>query len=142
MRFGVFGIIAVAFLALEMVVMYLIAGEIGTGRTVLWLLADMIAGMMVIRHAGAGFLPALQAALHGGHAPFAVVWATGRRFLAGALLILPGFVSDLVALPLLLWPAPRLPAAPRPRGPGPDDVIEGEFRREDPAPPDERLPGS
>jgi UPF0716 protein FxsA len=93
------------------------------------MLAAMVAGVAVIRRAGAGFAPSLLAALQGGHAPFAVVWATGRRFLAGVLLIVPGVISDVLALLLLLWPAPRIPPA---RGaPARDDVIEGEFRRED-----------
>lgn len=129
MRLGFFGIIAMAFLALEMVWMYLLAQEIGVGGILLWMLAAMVAGVAVIRRAGAGFAPGLLAALQGGHAPFAVVWATGRRFLAGALLIVPGVISDVLALLLLLWPGPKLP----PPGPGNRDegVIEGEYRREE-----------
>jgi UPF0716 protein FxsA len=127
MRLGFAGIIAVAFLALEMVGMYLIAGKIGWPSTLLWLIASFFGGSWVIRRAGAGFLPALSASINRGHAPFAILWATGRRFMAGALLILPGAISDVIALGLLLWPGPRLPPA-RPRD---DGVIEGEFRREE-----------
>ena len=129
MRLGFVGIIAVAFLALEMVGMYLIAQEIGWMRTVLWLLAAFVSGVWVIRHAGAGFLPNLATSLNKGHAPFGVLWVTGRRFLAGVLLILPGAISDLIALVLLLWPGPKLP--PAQGTPRDDGVIEGEFRRED-----------
>lgn len=129
MRLGFAGIIAVAFLALEMVGMYLITREIGLLRTVLWLCAAFLAGVWVIRRTGAGFLPDLAASLNRGHAPFAVLWATGRRFLAGALLILPGAISDLIALILLLWPAPSLPQAPH--SARDEGIIEGEFRRED-----------
>ena len=129
MRLGFVGIIAVAFLALEMVGMYRIAQSIGAAPTGLWLIAAVIAGVWVIRRAGAGFLPGLATSLERGHAPFGVIWTTGKRFLAGVLLILPGAIGDLVALVLLLWPAPRIPPA---RGaPARDDVIEGEFRRED-----------
>lgn len=129
MRLGFVGIIAVAFLALEMVGIYRIAQSIGGVPTVLWLIVAMVAGVWVIRRAGAGFLPGLATSLDKGHAPFGIIWTTGRRFLAGALLILPGAIGDLVALVLLLWPAPRIPPA---RGaPARDDVIEGEFRRED-----------
>lgn len=129
MRLGFLGIIAVAFLGLEMVGMYLIAQEIGLARTVLWLFASFVAGSWVIRRAGAGFLPDLAATLERGHAPFGVIWATGRRFLAGVLLIFPGAISDLIALMLLIWPSPELPPArPTTRD---DGVIEGEYRREE-----------
>lgn len=132
MRVGGLGIIAVAFLALEMVGMYLIGQRIGGLETALWLILDVVLGIWVIRHAGAAFLPGLMHGLGQGHPPFAMLWATGRRFLAGVLLILPGALSDLIALVLLLWPSPPAPpAGRRPPGRGPDDVIEGEFRRED-----------
>jgi UPF0716 protein FxsA len=129
MRLGFVGIIAVAFLALEMVGIYLIGQEMGLMRTALWLLAAFVSGIWVIRHAGAGFLPNLSASLNQGHAPFGVLWVTGRRFLAGVLLILPGALSDLIALILLIWPSPKPP--PPQQSPGDDGVIEGEFRRED-----------
>lgn len=129
MRLGFFGIIAVAFLGLEMVGMYLIAQEIGLARTLLWLFASFVAGVWVIRRAGAGFLPDMAASLERGHAPFGVLWITGRRFLAGALLIFPGAISDLIALLLLIWPGPKPPPA---RSAARDDgVIEGEYRREE-----------
>jgi UPF0716 protein FxsA len=129
MRLGFFGIIAVAFLALEMVGMYLIAQEIGVMRTVLWLLTAFVSGIWVIRHAGAGFLPNLALSLNEGYAPFGVLWVTGRRFLAGALLIFPGAISDLIALVLLIWPTPPMP--PARQAARDDGVIEGEFRREE-----------
>ena len=129
MRLGGVGIIAEAFLALEMVGMYLIAQEIGLMRTVLWLLAAFASGVWVIRHAWAGFLPNLATSLNEGKAPFSVLWATGRRVLAGALLILPGALSDMIALVLLMWPAPKLP--PAQKATNEDGVIEGEYRRED-----------
>ena len=131
------GIIAVAILALEIVGIYQIGQRIGVGWTLVWLVAAVIAGGAVIRRAGAGFLPGLLAAVNQGRAPFALVWATGRYFLAGVLLILPGAASDLLALLLLLWPGPK-PGFTQPgrsraqSGPmGDDGVIEGEYRRMD-----------
>lgn len=129
MRLGFMGIIAVAFLALEMVGMYLLAREIGAFNTLLWLLAAFVVGVWVIRRAGTGLQGSLQAALERGHTPFGILWMTGRRFLAGALLVFPGIVSDLMALVLLLWPGAKAPPARRTAGD--EGVIEGEFRRED-----------
>jgi UPF0716 protein FxsA len=149
MRLGFVGIIAVAFLALEIVGIALVAGEIGALRTFLWLLAAALAGGWLIRTAGAGFMPELMQATASGQDPFSVMWTAGRRFLAGMLLIFPGFITDVLALLLLLTAGlPRtagpVPAgrngsgtgytvhdSPHQRGRSDDDVIEGEFRRED-----------
>jgi UPF0716 protein FxsA len=136
MRLGFAGIIAVAIPALEIVGIYLVGSRIGLGWTLLWLLAAMIAGGMVIRQEQALFMPRLQQAMAQGQAPFGLIWASGRRFLAGVLLIIPGPFSDFVALLLLLWPGPKLPPVdtvrPERASPGSGgDVIEGDFRRED-----------
>jgi UPF0716 protein FxsA len=154
MRFGFVGIIAVAFLALEIVGIALVAGEIGGLATLLWLLGAALAGGWLIRGAGAGFMTELVQATSHGRDPFSVMWKAGRRFLAGLLLIFPGPLTDVLGLMLLLTtglpPRPARPAA-YPPGPGPQpqdghaytgrgqrpegrrhgEVIEGEFRRED-----------
>ena len=125
MRFGFAGIIAVGFLALEMVGIFLIGQEIGVWRTLLWLLTSAVVGMAVISREGSAFMPRLAEVLHQGGSPFPLLWHSGRRLVAGLLLIFPGLVSDLVAILLLLWPSP--PGPPRRE----DGAIEGEFRRED-----------
>ncbi len=141
MRFGFTGIIAVAIPALEIVGIYLVGSRIGLGWTLIWLLAAVFAGAAVIRQEQASFMPRLQQALAQGQAPFGLLWASGRRFLAGVLLIVPGPLSDAIALLLLLWPRPAMkPVAPdRETSAQPQantrraegDVIEGEYRRED-----------
>jgi UPF0716 protein FxsA len=141
MRLGFAGIIAVAIPALEIVGIYLVGSRIGLAWTLLWLLAAMIVGGAVIKQEQASFMPRLQQAMAQGQAPFALLWASGRRFLAGVLLIVPGPFSDVVALLLLLWPRPKLAPMPADRGEptrarstpagSQGDVIEGDFRRED-----------
>ncbi len=148
MRFGFAGIIAVAIPALEIVGIYLVGSRIGLGWTLIWLVAAVIGGGMVINQERASFMPRLQQAMAQGHPPFGLLWASGRRFLAGVLLIVPGPFSDSIALILLLWPRPKLAplgaSAPdqtesgRPQGPSRaksgeagGEVIEGEYRRED-----------
>lgn len=127
------GIIAGAFLALEMVGIYLVGQQFGLWRTLLWLLTSFILGVAVLSREGSAFMPRLTAAMQQGHAPFATLWHTGRRLLAGLLLMFPGLISDLIAVVLLLWPTPPVPpvSAQRQAGVGEDGVIEGEFRRED-----------
>ncbi len=129
MKWRGFGIIAVVFLALEGLTTALVARELGAFHTLLWLLAAFVAGVRTIRHAGSGLRSGLRAAAQGGHAPLGVLWQGGRRFLAGALLIFPGVLSDLMALLLMLWPGPGTPPPATPPRDG--GVIEGEFRRED-----------
>lgn len=147
MRLGIAGIIAVAGLllipALEIAGIYQIGSRVGLGWTLLWLLAAMLAGAAVIRQEQALFMPRLQQAMAQGQTPFALLWASGRRFLAGVLLIIPGPFSDLLALLLLLWPRPKLarvaPVGPVSRQSGSHaegdviegEVIEGDYRRED-----------
>ena len=139
MRLGFAGIIAVAIPALEIVGIYQIGSSIGLGWTLFWLLAAMLAGGAVIRQEQALFMPRLQQALQQGQPPFRLLWASGRRFLAGVLLIIPGPFSDFIAVLLLLWPSPKLDMPQRMDAEQPQttsrgsnrDVIEGEFRRED-----------
>lgn len=149
MRLGFVGIIAVAFLALEIVGIALVAGEIGGLRTFLWLLGAALAGGWLIRSAGAGFMPEMMHATASGQDPFSVMWRVGRRFLAGMLLLFPGPLTDVLGLLMLLTAGLPRSAGPMPaglggsgpgytaqgptrsRGRADDDVIEGEFRRED-----------
>lgn len=139
MRMQLFGgaawlaaIIAIALPALEMLGIYLVALQIGWAWTFFWLIADIWLGLSLIRSQH-GDLPArLKQALARGENPLGEIWASGRRILAGVLLLLPGPGSDVVALLLLIWPTRRaaLPIQP-PRRPEEPSVIEGEFRRED-----------
>lgn len=126
-------IIAVAIPALEMVGIYQIAQRIGWGWTIVWLLAAIWAGVALIRAQHSDLPARLNQALARGEAPFGEIWASGRRVLAGILLILPGAGSDLLALLLLLWPTARAPSPipPATAARGGSEVIEGEFRRED-----------
>ena len=126
-------IIAVAIPALEMVGIYQIAQRIGWVWTLLWLIAALWAGVTLIRAQHSDLPARLSQALARGENPFGAIWASGRRLLAGILLILPGAGSDLLALLLLLWPTARAPAPvpPPTAARGATEVIEGEFRRED-----------
>lgn len=146
MKLGFLAIIAVAFLGLEIVAIALMTATIGGLATLAWLLADLFIGGWLIRRTWAGVVPELTLAMQRGQDPVATVWRSGRRFLAGLLLIFPGFVTDAVALILLLGaglPRARAADAPGPATPGGapgagmrpgaarGEVIEGEYRRED-----------
>jgi UPF0716 family protein affecting phage T7 exclusion len=88
MRLGFAGIIAVAIPALEIVGSTWLAVASGLWPTLL-AAGAVIAGAYVIRQERASFMPRLQQILAQGHPPFGLLWASGRRFLAGVLLICP-----------------------------------------------------
>jgi len=116
-----------------MVGIYQIAQNLGWGWTLLWLLTAAWVGVALIRAQHSDLPARLSQALARGETPFGEIWASGRRVLAGVLLILPGMGSDLLAILLLLWPTARTPddTPPGTDPRGEKEAIEGEFRRED-----------
>ena len=59
-----------------------------------------------------------------------MVFDSGRRMLAAVLLLLPGMVSDLFAVFLLLVPNRAMPLAAATAAPSPmPKTVDGEFRR-------------
>ena len=70
-----------------------------------------------------------------GGTPSRAIFGSAKNLLAGILLILPGVISDALAVILLLLPGAAHDGHRgddrRARRAANDDVIEGEFRRED-----------
>lgn len=133
---GFVPIIALGLPVLELVGIYWVWQGLGAW-TLAWLAGAALAGGMLIARERAYFAPRMAQSLFNGSAPLSVLLGSGLRFLAGVLLILPGALSDTVALVLLLFslgrgtPAPGSGQPPPYVRPGPDDVIEGEYRRMD-----------
>lgn len=90
-----------------------------------WVFAAIAAGWVLIWQERALFIPRLFGALQTRAAVPQILFQTGRRFIAAVLLIIPGVLTDIAALALLLWPTRE--TAPRAAN---DDIIEGTFRRE------------
>jgi UPF0716 protein FxsA len=103
-----------------------------------WVLAMVMLGGTMILGAGRNSLQRLSQASAGGTLPQQLLLADFAMILSGLLLAIPGLLSDLLAVLILITPLRRLAAAlltPRarastfyagPRG-GRGDVIEGEF---------------
>ncbi len=108
----------IALLALplaELAVFIAVASHIGFAWALLLILAGMLAGGLVLRHAGGGHIARVRGALdHGSFTALQADGSGGAILLAGILLLIPGFITDIVALWLLIGavfgdnrPAPR-----------------------------------
>jgi UPF0716 protein FxsA len=130
----------------EIAVFVLVGGRIGALATVALVVLAAVAGVALLRSAGADAAARIRASMAQEQDPSAQIVRMAMRFIAGMLLVIPGFLTDIVALVLL---APmvqdaafaalrhrarvsglvfdvRDPAA-QPRAPA-DRVIEGEYR--------------
>jgi UPF0716 protein FxsA len=129
MRFGWIVLLLLSFPVLEAIGIFWVAHAIGSWVLLLLLLAA-IAGIMLIRIERAVWGPRLLFSLQSGAHPLASLFASGRILLAGGLLVFPGFISDAIALVLLLIPGTWAGRKADPMRPANDDVLEGEFKRE------------
>ena len=102
-----------------------------------WLIGSFAIGSLLLRNERIAFRAKTLAALHGEQSLLRGLLDSGRKVLAGLLLMLPGIVSDLIALVLLALPLnvgrsfePQPAGTPRSTLRGSEfDAIEGEHRR-------------
>ncbi len=148
MRFGWIVLLLLSFPVLEAIGIFWVASAIG-GWVLLWLLLAAVAGVMLIRVERVAWGARLLFSVQSGVNPLAAMFASGRILLAGGLLVFPGFISDALALGLLLAPGTWNRRKPDPLRPANDKAdahpregggnvtpktINGEFKRE----PDDR----
>lgn len=126
MRLPLMFIILLAFPVLEIYVLVKLAAVYGWWLA-LYLLCAAGAGMMLIKEERLTVFGRLINSVQHGQHPMLALLASARKVLAGLLLIFPGVISDVLAVLLLLVPLP----SGRWQAPANDDVIEGQWRRED-----------
>jgi UPF0716 protein FxsA len=97
-------VIVLALPAAEIVVLVLVGEAVGVAATLALLLVAALSGVLVIRHRGAAAWRRLREAASRGELPVAAAFDGICIFLAGLLLIVPGFITDGVALLLLVPP--------------------------------------
>lgn len=101
----------------------------------IWLSISLVSGLLLLRNERTAFRGHVLAALHGEQSLLRGVVDSGRKVLAGLFLLLPGVVSDLIAVALLMLPINTGSSfEPQPAGAGRTsygrrDSLEGEFRR-------------
>jgi UPF0716 protein FxsA len=92
----------------ELIVIIKVADAIGVLLTLVLLLAGWPLGMWAIRAEGRGVLRRMAAAVNEGRVPGREVLDGALVLLGGTLLMIPGFITDVIGLLLLLPPA-RIP---------------------------------
>jgi UPF0716 protein FxsA len=103
-----------------------------------WLGGSFVAGALLLNNERSEFRMKTVAALHGEQPVLRGLLDSGRRVLAGLLLMLPGIASDIVALVLLALPlnvgrsyGPLAVGAGRSPRRRKFDGIDGDYRRID-----------
>ena len=104
-------LVALALLALpfvEIAGFVVIGGRIGVLATLAWVVLAAMLGVAMIRRQGLDALRRARAALGRGESPTAELAEGALVALAGVLLLIPGFVTDAVGLPLAVPAVRRL----------------------------------
>ena len=97
-------VLLIAVLAAEIAFMVNVADAIGILPTVLLLIGIGVLGAMLIRRQGLATLTRMHAALQAGKLPVADLFDGACILIAGLMMALPGFLSDIVGCLLLLPP--------------------------------------
>jgi UPF0716 protein FxsA len=125
MRLLILLAILLAFPVLELVLMFQLAERFGWGLLA-YLVFAAVCGWLLIQDERWVAFGRMAETLREGEHPIRALLTSAKKIIAGILLIVPGVLTDVLALLILLIPAPRS------RRPQQDDgVIEGEWRRED-----------
>jgi UPF0716 protein FxsA len=100
----------------------------------LWLSTSFVAGLLLLRNERIEFRARTVAALHGEQPLMRGLLDSGRKILAAILLMVPGILSDVVALARLARPlnvGSRFTPMPAGAGRSPraGDALDGEYRR-------------
>ena len=130
-------LILLAFPTLEILVLIKLGNLYGSWL-LLYLVLMAILGIRLIREEKQVMAGRFIQSISQGGTPLRAIFGTAKNLVAGILLIIPGVISDAIAVILLLIPSPKpilgdMNNAPKNtnKRAANDDVIEGEFRRED-----------
>lgn len=128
-------IILILLLALpfaEIAVFIAVGEEIGILRTLALMILSAIGGVLLVRHQGLGHLRRLRENIRSGQPPVRDLLHTAMLVFAGICLVVPGFITDVIGLVLLIPPVRSAAARwfmeslPKRRGASGVVIIEGE----------------
>lgn len=102
---GVLFLLLLAVPVVELWIIIQVSGQLGLGVTLLLLVLISVAGAWLLKQQGLHTWRRLQSTLSRGQMPTAEVTDGALILLGGALLMTPGFMTDLFGILLLLPPA-------------------------------------
>ncbi|PKU21762.1 FxsA family protein [Telmatospirillum siberiense] len=133
----VFPFLFLAWPVVEIAVLIEVAQWLGWPGAIAGIILSGLAGLAVLRTQSLATARLAQAQMNRGEMPVAALFDGACLAVAGGLLMLPGFVTDLIALPLLLAPVRQLlrralgsrlgGSGPAGSGGGTTTVIEGDW---------------
>lgn len=106
MRFSLLPVIVLLMPILEIAGFIVVGKAIGLWPTLALIILTSMLGLIVLRNGGLGMVRNLQNAGRTGEQPAEALVNGGMRVIAGILLFVPGFITDIIGL-LLLVPAVR-----------------------------------
>jgi UPF0716 protein FxsA len=118
---------------IELTLLTMLAHWIGLGTTLLYLIVSALLGSLMLRNQKMAALLTLGSIMRQGQgvSVYSLLWPL-RYLLAGVLFIIPGVLSELAAILLLLpLKGPNIQTRTTTQMPPDDGVIEGEFNRVD-----------
>jgi|LakMenEpi03Aug12_release.lakeMendotaPanAssembly.Ray.scaffolds.fasta_scaffold469282_3 UPF0716 protein FxsA len=135
MRFFIIAAILLVFPALEIWLLIDLAQKYGW-LLLAYLLVVGVLGWQLIQEEKLAFTGRMMQTLTQGTSLPGAVFSSLKNLIAGVLLILPGVITDVLAVILLLIPSAKANKTASPfdqhyQAPANDDVIEGEYKRED-----------
>src|SRR5262245_13169772 len=108
---------------LELTVFIAVAATIGFGWALSLILAGSLCGALILRRTGTSHAAHIRVALdHGSFTALQTDARGGLTLLAGILLLIPGFITDIVALVLLAGSLRRTFVGEKPRQNGVVDL--------------------
>lgn len=93
---------------LEIAGFIMIGGKIGVGWALLWVIGSTVAGFSFLLSMGTQTLQKAKKSVNADVYPFEEMFDGLCILLGAALLVFPGFISDFLALPLLVAPIRHL----------------------------------
>lgn len=106
MRFSLLPVIVLLMPILEIAGFIVVGKAIGLWLTLALIILTSVLGLIILRNGGLGMVRNLQDAGRKGGEPTEAILNGGMRVIAGILLFVPGFITDVIGL-LLLVPAVR-----------------------------------
>lgn len=106
MRFSLLPVIVLLMPILEIAGFIVVGKAIGLWPTLALIILTSMLGLIILRNGGLGMVRNLQNAGRTGEQPAEALVRGGMRVIAGILLFVPGFITDIIGL-LLLVPAVR-----------------------------------